>query len=118
MIEPAGLVSKMRLGGPGLLVEPEIGLLQLFVVQLVGFAVQHDLAAAQDVDPVGVLERAMGALLDDQKRNAGVFQGSKDLVDCVDDQRPKTERRLVQQDQLRAGHQRPGNHQLLLFAAG
>ena len=44
-------------------------------------SVQHDLARAHHVEPVGVLERAMGALLDDEQRDPGRAKRMQDVVD-------------------------------------
>src|SRR5687767_212660 len=52
-------------GGSG--VEAEIGLFRLAAaLQILGEAVQDDVAGAHDIDAVGDRQRALGALLDDQ----------------------------------------------------
>ena len=77
-----------------------------------------DLAVDQDVGAVGDLERAVDVLLDEQDRRPLVAQAGEELEDLVDDDRRQPERRLVEQEQPRARHQRPADREHLLLAAG
>src|ERR1041385_3255844 len=98
----------------------EIKLLDVLVVtQLVGAAVEHDLALFHDVPMAGDRERGAGVLLYQKYGDAEI---AVDLADdgkyFLDQQRRQPHRRLVHQDHFRARHQRAADRQHLLLAAG
>src|SRR3972149_10349621 len=74
-------------------------------------AIDHDIAA------MGELERVIGALLDEENSQALGVEGPDRSEDLLHDQRRQAERRLVQQEQSGASHQRAGDGQHLLLAA-
>ena len=67
---------------------------------------------------MGELERVIGALLDQENGQAiiGVERADR-REDLLHDQRRQAERRLVEQKQRRASHQRAGDRQHLLLAS-
>ena len=79
---------------------------------------QGHLADVEDVGQVGDAEGHGRVLLHQQHRRALPVDLGDDLADLADDARREAERRLVEQQQLRAGHQRPADGQHLLLAAG
>ncbi len=67
---------------------------------------------------MGELERVIGALLDEENGQAIIGVERTDRrEDLLHDQRRQAERRLVEQEQLGASHQRAGDGQHLLLAA-
>ncbi len=86
--------------------------------QLAGIPGQRHLTDVQHVGQVGDGEGHGGVLLHQQHRGALPVDLGDDLADLPDDPRRQTEGRLVEQQQLRAGHQRPADGQHLLLAAG
>ena len=75
------------------------------------------LAGLQDVGPLGDRERQVGVLLDDEHGGVELLvQVGETLEQVLGDDRRQAERRLVEQEQLRPQHQRPGHRQHLLLA--
>ena len=75
-------------------------------------AIDHDIAA------MGELERVIRALLHEEDGQPVIGVERADCrEDLLDDQRGEAERRLVEQEQLRAAHQRPCDRQHLLLAS-
>ena len=66
---------------------------------------------------VGERDRALRTLLDEQHREAAVADRGERLEDDVDDARREPERRLVEQQDVRLGDERPRDRELLLLAA-
>ena len=65
------------------------------------------------------MRRASGqVLLDQQDRQALALEALDHPADLADEQRRQTLRRLVHQEQVGVGHQRAGDGQHLLLAAG
>ena len=64
------------------------------------------------------LERLLRVLLHEHNRDALFVELFDDVEDIAHDQRCKTQRRLVQQQNLRVCHQRAPDGEHLLFAAG
>ena len=81
-------------------------------------ALADDLARLEDVGAVGPLERLGGVLLDEQHGGALLVDLRDDVEDLLDELGRQPHRRLVQQQQLRVGHQRAADGQHLLLAAG
>ena len=75
-------------------------------------------ASRQDVPTVGKPERPPGVLFDQQGRHPLVAQLTDELEDLVNDLRSETKRGLVIEDHARFRHERAGDGQLLLLAAG
>ena len=86
--------------------------------QLGGRPLALDLAAGENVRAVGELERAVHVLLDEQDGGSLLAQPCQELEDLVDENRCEAERGLVEQEQLRAGHERAPDGEHLLLAAG
>src|SRR4051794_16812224 len=87
----------------------EVGVLDGGVgLELAGRALRDDLTGLEDVAPGGEVEREVGVLLDEQDGGAGL---DRDLAQALEDplghQRRQPERRLVEQQQTRPGHERP-----------
>jgi hypothetical protein len=61
-------------------------------------------------------DRHLGALLDEQDRDAAVADSCERLEQRVDDGRGESERRLVEEQDVGACDKRPRNRQLLLLA--
>ncbi len=79
---------------------------------------QGNASQFQHIGIVSDLQRLQCVLFHDQNGGAlfpDLYKGPEDLFDH---QRGKTQRRLIQQQDLRAGHQRPADGQHLLFTAG
>src|SRR5919197_294575 len=92
----------------------EVRLLDVLVLlQLLRVVCERDLARLEDVAAVRDVERHQGVLLDEQDRRAL----RDDLADPLDEDRREPHRRLIEQQQLRARHQRPADRHHLLLAA-
>ena len=103
----------------GVAVVPEIEALHLVGLgELARVTGERHLADVQHVGQVGDPERHGGVLLHQQHRRALPVDLGDDLADLADDAGREAERRLVEQEQLRAGHQRTADGQHLLLAAG
>src|SRR5215217_1367604 len=70
------------------------------------WAARGDLAEAQHEGLVRDRERLRSVLLDQQDRKPGALELGDHREDALDDGRRQAERRLVEQEQARARHQR------------
>ena len=97
----------------------EVKFLDVLVLgQRLGFAVHHDAAVLQNVAVARKTQRHMGVLFGQKKRNAFfLVEVLHDVENLLDDLRRQTHRRLVEQDHLRARHQRAADRAHLLLAA-
>ena len=86
--------------------------------ELVGGVFHDDAAVFHDIGAVGDTERLVGVLLDEENGGAVGIDLLDDGENLLDDDRREAEGRLIKQEQRRAGHDRAGNRQHLLFAAG
>ena len=77
-----------------------------------------DLAETHDISAIGDGKAFPGILLDQENGETIGLQTADHLEHLIDDNRSKTERRLIEQQHFRARHQRAGDHQHLLFATG
>jgi hypothetical protein len=77
-----------------------------------------DAPERKQVDAVGKFERERRLLLDQHDRQAFAVQEAERLQDFLGDARREAERGLVEQQQLRPGHQRTAKGEHLLLAAG
>src|SRR6266511_2361682 len=104
---------------PGALVrDAEIGLLDLVVLlQLLRVVRERDRAGLEHVASVGDVEGHQGVLLDEEDRRPLRVDLADDLEDPLDEDRREPHRRLVQQEELRVGHQRAADRHHLLLAA-
>ena len=82
-----------------------------------GVSVRPQLAADEHVRAVGEGDRVERALLDEQDRDAALADPAQRLEDAVDGERRQAERRLVEEQHVRLGHQRAADRELLLLAA-
>jgi hypothetical protein len=94
------------------LAEPDIG------GQRDGVRRDDDLAEVEHDSLVGDAQRAACVLLDQQHREAGLAQPGGQLHDLGDDLRRQPERRLIQQQHPRPGHQGARDDEHLPLAAG
>src|SRR3954453_18667286 len=104
----AEVISMSQVGG----LDPLVG------AQRVRAVADRDVPRLEHVAAGGDVERVVGVLLDEQDRRPLLVDLADDLVDLVDDHGRQPERRLVEQQQARAGHQRPAHREHLLLAAG
>lgn len=81
-------------------------------------AVQLHLAHIEQVAVVAAFQRQLDILLDEKNRHAGFGQVENDVEDLMHDLRCQTERRLIQHQKLRFGHQCATDRQHLLLTAG
>src|SRR6266851_2526752 len=96
---------------------PEVGGLDLVALeQRLARAAQHDGAGFEHVPAVGALQRLAGVLLHEQDRALLALELRDDPKDLAHEQGRQPERRLVEHQELRAGHQRPADGQHLLLA--
>src|SRR6266542_714659 len=98
----------------------EVELLHVLVrAELVGLAVEDDPAVLHDVAVVRDPEREVRVLLDEQEaRLLLAVHALDDVEDFAHEQRREAERRLVEEDELRARHERAADREHLLLAAG
>src|ERR1043166_411160 len=91
----------------------------VITLQLIdGLRRHHDLAVHDDISAVRYPDRLIKILLAHQHGQAKMLVELADLRDGLRDQeRRQADRRLVDQQQSRRGHQRPRNRQHLLLAA-
>ena len=75
------------------------------------------LAVRHHVGAVGERDRALGALLDEQHGHAALADPRECVEDDVHDRRGEPERRLVEEQDGRARHERAGDRELLLLTA-
>ena len=78
---------------------------------------QGDRAHLQHIGAVGHLQGGAGVLLYQQHRHAEIAQRSDHLQDLAHDQRRQAQRRLVEHQQARLGHEGAANRQHLPLAA-
>src|SRR5437588_399635 len=91
----------------------------IIVGQVRGTALQGHLAGLQDIRPRGDLEGHSGVLLDEDHRHPIVAVDRPDRPgDLPNELGRETQRRLVQQQRLWAGHQRAADRDHLLLASG
>src|ERR1019366_4275382 len=91
---------------------------RLVAAEVFGRASHHDPPGLEEIDAIGQIERDRGVLLDQQ--NAHVLVGvdvAHDPVELFDDERREPERRLVEEHELRARHERSPDGEHLLLAA-
>src|ERR1700722_16744444 len=86
--------------------------------QLVGGPRAMHAPMLEGIDEIGNLKGKIDVLLHKDDGDPALGQADHDLEDLVDNQRRKTKRRLVEQQQLGVAHQRPADRQHLLLAAG
>src|ERR1700694_4035868 len=92
---------------------------RLILGQLAALSRQGDAAHLEHVGALGRAQRQVGVLLDDQDGRAVVaIDRRHDLEDLADDDRRQAQGGLVEEEQLRAEHERPRDRQHLLLAAG
>src|SRR5690348_15272216 len=97
----------------------QVRLLDLRVVVQARRIVSQDHAPRlQYIAAAGGLERPVSVLLDQQDGDPGAIDLADGLVDPVNQDRGDPERRLVEHQQLRPGHQRTADREHLLLAAG
>src|SRR6266542_2626881 len=98
----------------------EVELLHVLVrAELVGLAVEDDPAALHDVAVIRDLEGEVRVLLDEQERGLLLpVHPLDDPEDLADEERGEAEGRLVEEDELRARHERAADGEHLLLAAG
>ena len=89
----------------------------LVLFQLAGRPREGDLAAFDEIEPVGHLERHVGVLLDQQNGDPFRVQLADDVEDLLDDERRETDGRLVHEQDPGTGHQPPRDGQHLLLAS-
>src|SRR3990170_4320945 len=75
-------------------------------------------AGLEHVTAVRDFERLLGVLLHEQHRRPLGVDLANDAEDLLDEDRGETQRGLVEEENLRPGHQRPTDCQHLLLAAG
>src|SRR6266851_1522530 len=99
--------------------DSKIPMLQVAVAgELRGRAGPDDAALLDDVMTVGQPDQRAHALVDHQDRLALALQPVEARPDLLADQRRQALGRLVEDQQLGIGHQRPADRQHLLLAAG
>src|SRR5438445_4855317 len=79
---------------------------------------EDDGTVVDDVDPVGELQRHLGVLLDEQHADALALQLADGVHHRVHDHRGEALRGLVEEQELRAGHEGAGDGEHFLLAAG
>ena len=77
-----------------------------------------DAAGLEDVAAVGDLQRAEGVLLDEEHGDVERLHALHHVEDLGDEDRGEAHRRLVEQEARGAAHQRAGDGEHLLLAAG
>src|SRR5918911_688625 len=94
------------------------GLHAAIAAELVRRPLRVDPADPHQVGAVGDAKRLVDVLLDEQDRHALLVAQPDDQVeDEPDELRREAERRLVEEQQPRPGHERPRDRELLLLAA-
>src|SRR6476619_8166245 len=98
--------------------EPEVRPAHRIVgLQLVGVAAEHDLARLEDIGAMGDAQGQVGVLLDHEHRDALLVELGELAEQALDDEGGQPERRLVEQEEPRPRHERPGDRQHLLLAS-
>ena len=80
-------------------------------------AFQGDSAGFEQISAVAHLERCIGVLFNHEHGRPLRANALNDLERALDDVRSEPERRLVEQDELRTGHERAADRKHLLLAA-
>src|SRR5690606_10873239 len=75
-------------------------------------------AEVEQVGPIGDLQGLAHVLLNQEDRGPGLVQLLDQAEDLLDKVRRQAQRRLVQDEEARMGHERPGDDELLLLTAG
>src|SRR5215211_8020068 len=93
----------------------EVGIADGFVLSQLGArALDRDAPDLEHVCAAGRAERELRVLLDDEHGETFLLvQLGDDLEELADDQRREAERRLVEQEQARLRHERPGQREHL-----
>src|SRR5437867_1683375 len=87
--------------------------------ELAAAAGERDAAVDHDVTAVGELQRVIGVLLDQEYGQPLLLvELAQHLEDLPHDQRRQTKGRLVEEKEPRPAHQRAGDREHLLLAAG
>src|SRR5206468_9024248 len=108
--------SRRRLPGPS---SREVRRREPFgVAGVAGAEREPEPAVCDHVRAVGEGDRHLGALLDEEDRDAAVANLGERLEEPLDDRGGETERRLVEQEEVGARDESAGDRQLLLLAAG
>src|SRR5690606_31392993 len=81
-------------------------------------ALPDDPPLLDDVVTIGEFAERLDIFIDNEDREAFTLQLGEDLPDFLPDQRREAFGCLIEQQQLRIGHQRPGDGEHLLLAAG
>ena len=97
--------------------EAQIALDHLGIIDQLGArALKSHLAGFQDVAIVGYLQRRAGILFDQEDGHAGALEIGDDPEYLAHHQRRQTQAGLIEQQQLRLGHQGPTERQHLPFS--
>src|SRR2546427_562622 len=96
---------------------PEIRFLHPLVAGEIA-ALEHDVAALEDIAARSQGERGLRVLLDEQDADALGRELAERAEDFHGDERREAERRLVEQQEARAHHQGAADDQHLLLAPG
>ena len=83
-----------------------------------GRAFGDNFAVVEDVGPVGDLQGAFDVVVGDEDADAGGNEPADFGLQLLHGNRVHAGKRLVQQNQRRIGHHRPGDFQLAAFPAG
>src|SRR3954447_26587725 len=114
-----GFPAKRRPKPAVALVLAEVGLAHLLVLAQRPCRVgERDPARLEDVAARGDVEGHQRVLLDEEDRRALLVDLHDDLEDPLDEDRRETHRWLVEEEQLRPGHERAAHRDHLLLAAG
>ena len=98
---------------------PKVGAADVVVfVEFGGLTVQGDRPCFQNVRVFGKAQRELGILLHQHDGHAPLVNLRDESADLLDEDRRESDRRLVQQKNLRTRHQRSADRKHLLLAAG
>src|SRR5690606_273135 len=101
------------------LAEPEISTFKFgIIVNFRGMASIGNIAVADDSDRIAICLNPCRLLLRYDHGQPVTSELAENFINTIDNKRSKAERRLVDHQQFGAGEKRPGNRELLLFAAG
>src|SRR5919197_2232287 len=97
--------------------QPKVGASQTRIRQQVaGFALEHHLPTLEHVATISQTQSVYGVLLDDEHRQLHFPETSDDREHVCGGDWIHSQRRLVEYEQFRFGHQRAPDRQLLLLA--
>ena len=103
----------------GLVLCAEVGFFDVLIDEEFFAGTGHrNLAGFKNIGKVSRFEGHVSILLDEENGNTLPVDLTDDIKDAFDNDRSKTERRLVHHDHLRAAHQSTADCQHLLFTAG